>query len=129
MDRNFKPSIFAKTDEGFSLIELLVAVAILSVAAVTMLESQTQAVGITSQIEQRTLASIVAENRLSLALGLKEEPVPGTRSGVEEQMGARFTWRETVRPAPGGDLTLIQVFVSNEAGQELAELTGFRKVR
>ena len=116
-------------DQGFSLIELLVAVAILSLAAVTMLESQTQAVGMTSQVEQRALASIVAENRLNLALGLKDEPVPGTRTGTEEQMGVRFNWHETVRPTPGADLTLIQVSVSVTGGQELATLTGFRKAR
>ena len=121
--------IALRADQGFSLIELLVAVAILSLAAVTMLDSQTQAVGMTSQVELRTLASVVAENRLNLALGLKEEPVPGSRTGTEEQMGVRFNWRESVRPAPGGDLTIIQVSVFQDSGQDLAELTGFRKAR
>lgn len=117
-----------RREDGFSLIELLVAVAILALAAVTLLESQTQAIGLTSAVEQRALASIVAENRLNLALGLKEEPVPGTRTGTEEQMGARFVWRENVRPAPGGDLIVIQVTVTAEGEQmELAALTGFRK--
>lgn len=115
-------------DQGFSLIELLVAVAILSFAAVTLLESQTQAVGISSALEQRALAAIVAENRLVLALGPKEEPIPGTRTGSETQMGALFNWQETVRPAPGGDLTVIHIVVSTaESGAELASLTGFRK--
>lgn len=117
-------------DEGFSLIELLVAVAILSFAAVTLLESQTQAVSISSAVEQRALASIVAENRLVLALGLEEEPVPGTRTGAETQLGAVFNWRETVRPAPGGDLTIIHVTVTGaDSNADLATLTGFRKGR
>tara|TARA_R110002096_G_scaffold390257_1_gene584769 strand:- start:1615 stop:2007 length:393 start_codon:yes stop_codon:yes gene_type:complete len=115
-------------DQGFSLIELLVAVAILSFAAVTLLESQTQAVGISSAVEQRALAAIVAENRLVLALGLKEEPIPGTRTGSETQMGVVFNWRETVRSAPGGDLTTIHIVVSTaESRADLASLTGFRK--
>lgn len=117
-------------DDGFSLVELLVAVAILALAAVSLLESQTQAIGMTSAVEQRALAAIVAENRLNLALGLKEDPVPGSRTGAEEQMGVRFSWRETVRPAPGGDLSIIRVSVSAEGGRaELASLTGFRKAR
>lgn len=115
-------------DSGFSLIELLVAVAILALAAVTLLESQTQAIGLTSAVEQRTLAAIVAENRLNLALGLKEAPAPGSKTGIAEQMGARFVWRETVRTPSGSDLTVIQVSVSAEGMQdEIAAITGFRK--
>lgn len=119
-----------KSDRGFSLIELLVAVSILALAAVSLLESQTQAISITSQLEQRSLASIVAENRLNLALGLIEEPVPGTRSGNEDQMGATFRWQETIRPAPGGDLTIIEVTVRGDGArsEELVRLVGFRKV-
>lgn len=114
---------------GFSLIELLVAVAILALAAVALLESQTQAIGVTGQVEQRSLASIVAENRLTLALGLEEPPVPGSRTGSEEQMGMVFSWRETVRPAPGNDLTVIEVTVGLPGNDkhELARLVGFRK--
>lgn len=116
------------SEKGFSLIELLVAVAILSLAAVTLLESQTQAIGLTSAVEQRSLASVVAENRLNLALGLVEPPAPGTRSGQDEQLGADFLWRETVRPAPDGGLLIIDVTVTaGNGGQELARLTGFRK--
>lgn len=122
---------YASADEGFSLIELLVAVAILAFAAVALLESQTQAISITSKLEQRSLAAIVAENRLNLSLGLAENPAPGVRTGTEEQMGAVFDWRETVRPAPGNDLTVIEVVVlpAGDRQTELARLVGFRKAR
>ncbi len=120
--------LLRRSDSGFSLVELLVAVAILSLAAVTLLESQTQAIGLTSAVEQRSLASIVAENRLNLALGSADVPLPGTRTGPARQMGMDFTWRETVRPAPGGSLLIVDVAVTTggSAG-ELARLTGFRK--
>jgi general secretion pathway protein I len=117
-----------RLDGGFSLVELLVAVAILSLAAVTLLESQTQAIGLTGEVQQRSLASIVAENRLNLALGIVDPPVPGFRSGSEQQLGMEFIWRETVRPAPGGSLLIIDVRVTApDDQQELAHLTGFRK--
>jgi len=117
-----------RSDGGFSLVELLVAVAILSLAAITLLESQTQAIGLTGAVQQRSLASIVAENRLNLALGLVEPPAPGTRTGSEQQMGVEFIWREAVRPAPGGSLLVIDVTVTARDDQkELARMTGFRK--
>ena len=130
MMAEYPDKISRGTDSGFSLVELLVAVAILSLAAVTLLESQTQAIGLTSAVEQRSLASIVAENRLNLSLGLAEVPLPGTRTGSARQMGMDFNWRETVRPAPGGSLLIVDVIVSaNGSTRELARLTGFRKGR
>jgi general secretion pathway protein I len=115
-------------EAGFSLIELLVAVAVLSLAAVTMLEHQSQAIGVTSLVEQRALASIVAENRMALALGHTQPPPSGVQTGQESQMGAAFAWRQTVRPAPGGDLMIVDIRVTR-AGEdaELAALTGYRK--
>ncbi len=125
-----KHVVCCRSDAGFSLIELLVAVAVLALAAVTMLEHQSQAISMTSQVEQRTLAAIVAENRLALALGYSEQPPSGTRTGQENQLGAEFTWRETVRPAPGGDLIIINVRVTrHDGGAELANLTGYRKAQ
>ncbi len=127
---NFRGRVRPSADEqGFSLIELLVAVAILAFAAVALLESQTQAISITSKLEQRSLAAIVAENRLNLALGLAEVPAPGVRTGTETQMGASFDWRETVRPAPGNELTIIEIVVlpTGDRQTELARLVGFRK--
>lgn len=116
-------------EEGFSLIELLVAVAILSLAAVTLLEHQTQAIGITSAVERRALASIVAENRMAIALGHTAAPQPGTQTGIEEQMGVAFQWRQVVRASADGDLAVVLISVSEGAeAQQLASLTGFRKV-
>jgi len=116
-------------DEGFSLIELLVAVSILALAAVSLLEHQTQALGMTGAVERRALAATVADNRLATTLGQTKAPVPGTTTGQETQMGVAFEWQQMVRPAEGGDLTLVQVSVREaEGGRELASLTGFRRV-
>lgn len=120
------PSI--SDDRGFSLIELLVAVAILSLAAVTLLESQTQAISLTSQVERRALAAIVAENQLAVALAHSRAPTSGSSTGRATQMGAEFAWRQQVRPAPGGDLMIVAVTVTEPGStRELASLTGFRK--
>lgn len=126
---NFRGVAISREDTGFSLVELLVAVSILALAAVTMLESQTQAINMTSLVEQRSLASIVAENRLNLALGLPEHPLPGVKTGTEDQVGMAFSWRETVRPATGSDLTIVEVVVTatDDKNMELARLVGFRK--
>lgn len=118
----------AAREDGFSLVELLVAVAILALAAVSLLEHQTQAMGMTSAVEYRALAATVADNRLATVLGQTNPPLSGTTTGQETQMGVAFEWRQTVRPADGGDLMLVQVSVrAADEGRELAALTGFRR--
>lgn len=125
-DRSEKAPFTA--DAGFSLIEMLVAVVILALAAVTLLEHQSQAMNLTVEVERRALASIVAENRMAQALGRREPPVSGTLGGEETQMGVAFRWRQTVRPAAGTELMLVQVSVySADGAHELAALTGFRR--
>lgn len=116
-------------DAGFSLVELLVAVAILALTAVALLDGQTQAISFTSKLEQRSLASMVAENRMNLVMGVVEPPAPGVRTGQQEQLGVTFGWQETVRPAPGNQLTIVEIVVSSSDPRptELARLVGFRK--
>lgn len=117
-----------KGEQGFSLIELLVAVSILAIAAVTLLQSQSQALGMSSRVEQKALAAIVAENQMNLALGLAEMPTIGIARGQQQQMGVTFQWERRVTNTSGSDLLLIRVVVTDENEQsELVNLTGFRK--
>lgn len=112
---------------GFSLLELLVAVAILSLAAVTLIESQAGAVRLTTAVSEQTLAGIVAENRIALALGRLDPPLPGIRTGTETQFGQAFHWREQVRAVPANGVLVIDVTVEGPGGGQAAQLTAYRK--
>jgi general secretion pathway protein I len=115
-------------EDGFSLIELLVAVSILSLAAVTLLQSQTQAISMSTRVEERSLAAIVAENQMNLALGQLDPLQAGITRGREAQMGVPFEWTRTVSSAAGSELMLVTVSIRRAgAGEEMLSLTGFRK--
>ncbi len=116
------------SEEGFSLLELLIAVAILAVAAMALLESQTGAVRMTSRVQQQALAAMVAENRMAALRGKASLPVPGHRSGTEKQLSAEFEWRETVSRDPSGRLLMLDVAVLQDK-EQLAHLTGYRRAR
>ncbi len=83
-----------KKRHGFTLIEVLVALAVFSVAAMAVLNATGQTLNSLSALEQKTMASIVAENQLAM---LKLGGVPtAERSGTESMAGQ--TWYWTVKP-------------------------------
>ncbi len=118
------------TEDGFSLLELLVAIAILSMAVIPMISTQTGALKSTSDLNERLLARIVAENALT-ELRLSEiPPAPGSINGTEYQAGMEFIWQAEVRNIPQQPLMAISLSVMKMDGRApLFEINGFRKNR
>jgi general secretion pathway protein I len=106
---------------GFSLIEVLVALAVFSLAAVPLVNLMTQTLKASGHIEQRFLASVVADNVIAGATaGLMDTQV-GPFSGVERQNGLDFQWSATILPTQSNDIAAIRVEVANVAtGQVIA---------
>jgi general secretion pathway protein I len=108
------------TDAGFTLLEVLVALAVLATGAVSLLvATQTHAARI-SQIEARTVARWVADNRLA-ALRLNVTSPP-----MIEMLGQR--WRVDVQRSPTDDTDLERVDIAvgtATEGTTQFELSGF----
>ncbi|MBL4790542.1 MAG: type II secretion system minor pseudopilin GspI [Kordiimonadaceae bacterium] len=87
----------AACDEGFSLIEALVALAIFSFAAIALLSVQSASARAVVALEDKLLAEIVAENVMISYL------VEGNnaRKGTTELAGRRWRWKQS-RPRPAG---------------------------
>jgi general secretion pathway protein I len=81
---------------GFTLIEVLVALAIAAIALAAV--SRSAAVSSTSagEIKLRTLAGYVAENRLGELDARRAWPPVGVSEGSERQAGIDFPWRMEV---------------------------------
>ena len=78
-------------NDGFTVVETLVALFVFAVAGVGLISMQTQSIDTYAHVETRALASIVAENQLIDAMALTTPPPVGMRDG-ETQLGGR-TWR------------------------------------
>lgn len=107
-------------DAGFTLVEALVGLAIVAVAAAGILRATEAHVDRIDGLERRAAAQLVAENRLAeLALG-------GARPGEVEMLGRRFNVTEARLPSSDPALTRIDVSVA-EAGapHPLVTLPGF----
>lgn len=110
-------------EAGFTLIEALVAMAILAVGAVSLLtaaEGHTARIG---QVTDRAAARWAAEARLAeLRLGLPAE-------GPTESLGR--TWALTVETALTDDPLLVRVTVAAapEGGSPIATVTGYLEAK
>lgn len=112
---------------GFTLIEVLVALAILAVALGAAARSTGIAADNALLLKKKTLASWVASNRLSHHQTFDPWPAPGESSGSAEQAGLGFIWRETIQGTPNPGFRKIEITVSSvdQPGYRLARLSGY----
>jgi general secretion pathway protein I len=112
---------------GFTLVEILVALAIIAVALGAGLRALSQATDSAAALKQRTLALWVAQDRIALATLEAPWPAPGRREGTATQAGSVFAFTETISATPNPAFRKIEVIVAQPATPDyaLARLTGF----
>jgi len=112
---------------GFTLVEILVALAILAVALAAGMRSVAQSSDAATLLKQRTLALWVAQNRLAAAQLATTWPAPGFRNGTAEQARTQFVWRETIEGTPNPAFRKIEIVVADPASPDyaLARLVGY----
>ncbi len=115
-------------EAGFTLLEVLVALAIVALALGALIKTGAQGTAAVSALRERTLAAWVAENRLTEALLLADWPDTGSDQGVTDMAGIAWRWRLTVSPTADADLRRLEVTVSTEAeaSRTVAQLVAFR---
>jgi general secretion pathway protein I len=113
--------------DGFTLVEVLVALAIISIALLAALRVAGQGASSVGELRARLLAGWVAQNVLEEQRARGEWPLPGMRRGTQRQGGVEFSWREEVISTPNVTFRRvdIRVFAAPEEAHALARLTGF----
>lgn len=116
-------------EQGFTLVEMLVALALFSLAALALLRLGGATAGNAARLQDQALAFIVARN---LAIGLLTDPQPPPfgRSGGQVVNGGRtWTWSRTVARSPEARIQQIEIQVVGEAGGPgRASLTAYRRL-
>ncbi|MGJ8535918.1 MAG: type II secretion system minor pseudopilin GspI [Parasphingopyxis sp.] len=113
-------------EAGFTLLEMLVALAVFSIAALALLNLETVTVTNTNHIADRTFGQIVAHN---IAVETLTDPAPpsiGTASGEEANGGRNWQWTRVTGASPEERILQIEIAVTDEAGAHAADLTIFR---
>ncbi len=112
-----------RTQRGFTLIEVLVALAVVALALGALARAASNAAEVQLDAERRTLALWVASNRLA---DLELAPVSAGRSNGSARMGGiDWRWQVDVAAAPGGELWRVDVTVSDASASAVTVQTGF----
>ncbi len=112
---------------GFTLIEILVAVAILAVALAATTRAASVATDGAVQTRQRLLATWAAENRLAELRARAVFPDPATSTFSTAEGGLALGVEETVSETPNSTLRRVDLAVTdaNDPARVLARLTGY----
>lgn len=112
---------------GFTLIEVLVALAVIGIAMAAAVRATIGVVDGSIALRRHVAAGWVAQNRLNLYLARNEFPDVGSGEGNESQAGMDFTWRATVSETPNRAFRRveIQVFPQGRFDHSDAVLVGF----
>jgi general secretion pathway protein I len=111
---------------GFTLVEILIALAVLAIAITAAAHSMGAAVDTTAALRERMLARWVAEDRLA-EIELKNEwPALDTKEGDAEMGGRKFHWIQETGTTPVSRMRRVELSVLLlGAKAPLARLTGF----
>ena len=112
---------------GFTLLEILVALAIVAIGLAAAVRATAHVTAGTESARMRLLASWVAQDRLAEQIARANFPAPGTATGSSTQGPFRFAWRETVSQTTEPVLRQIDIAVgaAEQPDYVLARLTGF----
>jgi general secretion pathway protein I len=98
-----------KRTQGFTLLEVLIALAIVALAVGALLGTVTSSASNVVYLKDKTLAEWVALNRLTEIRIAQQMPDKGRRTGNTEMAGMKWQWDEEVIELPVKGMFRVEV--------------------
>lgn len=112
---------------GFTLLELLVAMAIFAIAGVAVIRTTSEHIRAVTQLEELTIASYIAENQLQLAKLDTTWPPEARLQGEVEMAQRRWLWQLVAEQTPDPEFRQLTVTISpvDEPNRQIYSLRTF----
>ena len=117
----------SRNADGFTLLEMLVALAVLSLAGLALvnLAGENSRTGVV--IEERVFAGVIADNRAIEALTSPLPPPLGETKGTEAAAERTWRWTRRVNETPEPGVLRVDIAVMSETSdQVVSAVTIFR---
>jgi len=114
-------------EQGFTLIEMLVALAVFSIAALALMRLDIYAISQTSAIADARLADLVARNEAALAMTDPGLTIGEKRATITNG-GSTFDVVRRITPTPDKRLMRVDIAAVQQGGRGRAVLTAVRRV-
>lgn len=116
-----KLSLSSGADSGFTLLEVMIAVAILAISLVSLLNLVATGIGNADYDQTITMATLYAREKIIEGLTINEVQVDSEGKG--EGHYERFSWERSSMATVFSGITQIKVTVFWEDGNELQSIT------
>lgn len=126
-EHGFTPGL-RSAEHGFTLIEMMVALIVFSLAAMALIRLEGASFRTAGQVDRSALANIVARNVAVEALTSAQLPPKGASEGIEENGGRQWSWTRQTSALGDGDALSIDISVADDSGQTAARLMVVRPV-
>jgi general secretion pathway protein I len=111
---------------GFTLVEVMVALAIAALGLAAVAASVSQMVDAAMAMQQRSYANWIAQNKIAELRLANVVPEVSSTSGQTEYAGLEWEWRATVSETGVENLFRVDVAVSQPGNEEvLRTVSGF----
>lgn len=112
---------------GFTLIEVLIALAFLALAMSAIIATVGVSIRNAGELQDKTFAHWVAMNEMTTLRLAPVWPAIGTQKGNAEMAGQKWDWQAVVSSTQDPDLLRVDIDVSNalSPGTASASLVGF----
>ena len=116
----------SERNSGFTLVEVMVALAIAGLSLAAVAASISQMVDAASAMQERTYASWIAQNKIAELRLSDEVPEVSSTSGEVEFAALEWAWRATISETGVENLFRVDVEVSYAGSDEIIRtVSGF----